>query len=183
MKVSYNWLLEYVDISCSVTELAEKMTMAGIEVEAIETAQTVPTGIVVGEILERNQHPNADKLSVCRVFDGEKELQIVCGAPNCDAGKKVPLATIGTVFIDPKDGSEFKIKKGKLRGEKSMGMLCSADELGLGGDHSGLLELDNELKTGTPLGEIYSGDTVFEVEITPNRPDWLSHWGIARDVA
>ena len=183
MKVSYNWLLEYVDISCSVAELAEKMTMAGIEVEAIETAQTVPAGIVVGEILERNQHPNADKLSVCRVFDGEKELQIVCGAPNCDAGKKVPLATIGTVFIDPKDGSEFKIKKGKLRGEKSMGMLCSADELGLGGDHSGLLELDNELKTGTPLHEIYSGDTVFEVEITPNRPDWLSHWGIARDLA
>jgi len=183
MKVSYNWLLEYVDISCSVSELADKMTMAGIEVEAIETAQTVPAGIVVGEILERNQHPNADKLSICRVFDGEKELQIVCGAPNCDAGKKVPLATIGTVFIDPKDASEFKIKKGKLRGEKSMGMLCSADELGLGGDHSGLLELDNELKTGTPLGEIYSGDTVFEVEITPNRPDWLSHWGIARDVA
>jgi phenylalanyl-tRNA synthetase beta chain len=183
MKVSYNWLLEYVDISCSVAELAEKMTMAGIEVEAIETAQTVPTGIVVGEILERNPHPNADKLSVCRVFDGEKELQIVCGAPNCDAGKKVPLATIGTVFTDPKDGSEFKIKKGKLRGEKSMGMLCSADELGLGGDHSGLLELDNELKAGTPLHEIYCGDTVFEVEITPNRPDWLSHWGIARDVA
>ncbi len=183
MKVSYNWLLEYVDISCSVTELAEKMTMAGIEVEAIETTQTVPEGIVVGEILERNQHPNADKLSVCRVFDGEKELQIVCGAPNCDAGKKVPLATIGTVFINPQDGSEFKIKKGKLRGEKSMGMLCSADELGLGGDHSGLLELDSELKAGTPLGEIFSGDTVFEVEITPNRPDWLSHWGIARDVA
>lgn len=183
MKVSYNWLLEYVDISCSVAELAEKMTMAGIEVEAIETAKTVPDGVIVGEILERNQHPNADKLSVCRVFDGEKELQIVCGAPNCDAGKKVPLATIGTVFIDPKDGSEFKIKKGKLRGEKSMGMLCSADELGLGGDHSGLLELDTELKTGTPLHEIYSGDTVFTVEITPNRPDWLSHWGIARDVA
>ena len=183
MKVSYNWLLEYVDISCSVTELADKMTMAGIEVEAIETAKTVPDGVIVGEILERNQHSNADKLSVCRVFDGEKELQVVCGAPNCDAGKKVPLATIGTVFIDPKDGSEFKIKKGKLRGEKSMGMLCSADELGLGGDHSGLLELDNDLKAGMPLHEIYSGDTVFTVEITPNRPDWLSHWGIARDVA
>ncbi len=183
MKVSYNWLLNYVDISCSVPELAEKMTMAGLEVEAIETAKTVPDGVVVGEILERSKHPNADKLSVCRVADGEKELQIVCGAPNCNAGKKVPLATIGTVFIDPKDGSEFKIKKGKLRGEKSMGMLCSADELGLGGDHSGLLELDSELKTGTPLGEIYSGDTVFEVEVTPNRPDWLSHWGIARDVA
>jgi phenylalanyl-tRNA synthetase beta chain len=183
MKVSYNWLLEYVDISCSVDELADKMTMAGIEVEAIETAQTVPTGVVVGEILERNQHPNADKLSVCRVFDGEQELQVVCGAPNCDAGKKVPLATIGTVFIDPKNGSEFKIKKGKLRGEKSMGMMCSAVELGLDGDHSGLLELDNKLKTGTPLSEVFPGDTVFEVEITPNRPDWLSHWGIARDVA
>ena len=183
MKVSYNWLLDYVDIACSVPELAEKMTMAGLEVEGIETAKTVPDGVVVGEILERGKHPNADKLSVCRVFDGEQELQIVCGAPNCDAGKKVPLATIGTVFIDPKDGSEFKIKKGKLRGEKSMGMLCSAVELGLGTDQSGLLELDSELKAGTPLGEIYSGDTVFEVEVTPNRPDWLSHWGIARDVA
>ena len=183
MKVSYKWLLEYVDVKCGVDELAEKMTMAGIEVEAIETAHIVPDGVVVGEILERNQHPNADKLSVCRVFDGEKELQIVCGAPNCDAGKKVPLATIGTVFVNPEDGSEFKIKKGKLRGEKSMGMLCSADELGLGGDHSGLLELDSELKPGTPVKELYPGDTVFEVEITPNRPDWLSHWGIARDVA
>ena len=183
MKVSYNWLLDYVDIACSVPELADKMTMAGLEVEGIETAQTVPDGVIVGEILERGKHPNADRLSVCRVFDGEQELQIVCGAPNCDAGKKVPLATIGTVFIDPKDGSEFKIKKGKLRGEASMGMLCSAVELGLGDDSSGLLELDSELKAGTPLGEIYSGDTVFEVEVTPNRPDWLSHWGIARDVA
>jgi phenylalanyl-tRNA synthetase beta chain len=183
MKVSYNWLLQYVDISCSVAELADKMTMAGIEVEAIETAQTVPAGVIVGEILERNAHPNADKLSVCKVFDGRETLQVVCGAPNCDAGKKVPLATIGTVFINPEDGSEFKIKKGKLRGETSMGMLCSAVELGLGDDHSGLLELDGELKAGTPLGDIYSGDTVFDVEITPNRPDWLSHWGIARDVA
>ncbi len=183
MKVSYNWLLEYVDISCSVAELADKMTMAGIEVEAVENTQIVPTGVIVGEILERNPHPNADKLSVCRVFDGEKELQVVCGAPNCDAGKKVPLATIGTVFIDPEDGSEFKIKKGKLRGEKSMGMLCAADELGLGSGHAGLLELDSELEPGTPLTEIYSGDTVFEVEITPNRPDWLSHWGIARDLS
>ncbi|QSH40620.1 phenylalanine--tRNA ligase subunit beta [Lentisphaerota bacterium ZTH] len=183
MKVSYNWLKEYVKIDCGIDELAEKMTMAGIEVEAIETAKLIPDGIVVGEILERNQHPNADKLSVCKVFDGKDELQIVCGAPNCDAGKKVPLATIGTVFVDPESGKEFKIKKGKLRGEKSFGMLCSSDELGLDGDHSGLMELDAEHPAGTPLGEIFAGDTVFDVEITPNRPDWLSHWGVARDVS
>ncbi|MCP3967634.1 MAG: phenylalanine--tRNA ligase subunit beta [Lentisphaerae bacterium] len=183
MKVSYNWLKEYVKIDCGIDELAEKMTMAGIEVEAIETAKLIPDGVVVGEILERDQHPNADKLSVCKVFNGKEELQIVCGAPNCDAGKKVPLATIGTVFIDPESGKEFKIKKGKLRGEKSFGMLCSADEIGMDGDHSGLMELDTDLKAGTPLGEIFAGDTVFDVEITPNRPDWLSHWGIARDVS
>jgi phenylalanyl-tRNA synthetase beta chain len=159
------------------------MTMAGIEVEAVKQSQLVPEGVVVAEIRERKQHPNADKLSVCRVFDGSEELQIVCGAPNCDAGKKIPLAKIGTVFIDSETGEEFKIKKGNLRGEKSFGMMCSAKELGLDGDHSGLLELDKSLEVGTPLTEVFKGDTVIEVEVTPNRPDWLSHWGIARDVS
>ncbi len=184
MLLSYNWLSQYIDISSSnPDELAEKMTMAGIEVESIDRTELIPAGVVVGKILERKPHPDAEKLSVCRVFDGKEELQVVCGAPNCDAGKTVPLATIGTTFVDPKDGSEFKIKKSKLRGVESCGMMCSSAELGLDGGHAGLLELPETLQAGTPLSHIYRGDTVYEVEITPNRPDWLSHWGIARDVA
>jgi len=182
MNLSYNWLAQYIDISGYTPEdLADKLTMAGIEVEAIEKTASVPDGIVVAKILERNPHPDADKLSVCKVFDGKEEVQIVCGAPNCDAGKTIPLATIGTVFVE-EDGSEFKIKKGKLRGVESFGMMCSSRELGLDGDHSGLLELSDDLEAGTPLTQIYPGEVGYELEITPNRSDWLSHWGIARDV-
>ncbi len=183
MNISYEWLSQYVNISCSLDKLAHKLTMAGIEVEAIERSGTIPDGIVVGEIRERKQHPDADKLSVCRVFDGQNELQIVCGAPNCDAGNKVPLATIGATLTDRESGQSFKIKKSKLRGVESMGMLCSGRELGLDDDHSGLLILDSALSTGTPVKDLFPGDARIEVEITPNRPDWLSHWGIARDVA
>ncbi|MDD5726945.1 MAG: phenylalanine--tRNA ligase subunit beta [Victivallales bacterium] len=184
MNISYNWLAQYVDTrSCNVATLCDKLTRAGIEVEAVQRQKLAPDGIVVAEILERKPHPNADKLSVCRVSDGKAELQIVCGAPNCDAGKKVPLATIGTVFTDPETGKEFTIKKSNLRGEKSSGMLCSAAELGVNSDASGLLELPTDLTPGTSLHDVYSGDTVIEVEVTPNRPDWLSHWGIARDVS
>ncbi|UDQ97125.1 phenylalanine--tRNA ligase subunit beta [Lentisphaerota bacterium WC36G] len=185
MNVSYNWLAKYVDLNCSVEDLADKMTMAGIEVEAIDKVGMIPNGIVVGEILERNPHPDAEKLSVCKVSDGNEELQIVCGAPNCDADKKVPLATIGTVFPPEEEGGkEFKIKKSKLRGVPSFGMLCSCDELGLAGDTTGLMELPADFEVGKPLGEVLQvGDTVYEIEVTPNRPDWLSHWGVARDVA
>ena len=183
MIISRDWLGAYVGIDCSLAELCAKLTAAGIEVEAVETAQRVPAGVVVARILERKPHPDpaVTHLSVCRVFDGANEVQIVCGAPNCDAGKTVPLATIGTVF---KDGEgEFRIKKAKLRGVESCGMMCSARELGLGNDHDGLLELDPELKPGTPLTEVFRGDSAIEIEVTPNRPDWLSHWGVARDVA
>ncbi len=183
MNISYNWLSQYVDISCGVETLAAKLTMAGIEVEAIERSGGIPEGIVVGEILERKPHPDADKLSVCRVSNGKEELQVVCGAPNCDAGSKVPLATIGATLTDKASGESFKIKKSKLRGVESHGMLCSGRELGLDDDHSGLLILDSALKTGTPLAELFPGDTMFELEVTPNRPDWLSHWGVARDLA
>jgi phenylalanyl-tRNA synthetase beta chain len=182
MKISYNWLSQYIDISDSIEEVAEKLTMAGIEVEAIHRLGNIPEGIVIGEILERNPHPDADKLSVCRVNSGAEELQIVCGAPNCDAGKKVPLATIGTVFVDSESGKEFPIKKCKLRGVESFGMLCSGKELGLDDDHSGLMELDTSLETGTPMDKVIKSDVMFELEITSNRPDWLSHWGIARDL-
>jgi phenylalanyl-tRNA synthetase beta chain len=183
MNISYDWLSQYVDVSCGVETLAAKLTMAGIEVEAIERSGGHPEGIVVGEILERKPHPDADKLSVCRVSDGKDELQIVCGAPNCDAGNKVPLATIGATLTDKASGESFKIKKSKLRGVESLGMLCSSRELGMDDDHSGLMILDSTLKTGTPLTEVFPGDTMFELEVTPNRPDWLSHWGVARDLA
>ncbi len=183
MKVSYNWLTRYIKIGCSIPELAEKLTMAGIEVEGIETLGGIPSGVVVGQIVERNQHPNADHLSCCKVNIGSEFLDIVCGAPNCDAGKKVPVATIGTVLFDAESKTEFKIKQSNLRGEKSHGMLCSARELGLSNDHEGLLELASNAEIGAPVNEIYRGDTVFDLEITPNRPDLLSHWGVARDVA
>ncbi len=184
MNISYNWLTQYVDLSAgSVDELCNKLTRAGIEVEAVKRNNAVPDNVVVAEIIERQPHPNADKLSVCRVFDGEKQLQIVCGAPNCDAGKKVPLAKIGATLVDAEIGKEWKIKKSKLRGELSQGMMCSAKELGFGADSTGLLELDTKLIPGTPLSKLFPGDATITVEVTPNRPDWLSHWGIARDVA
>ncbi len=183
MKVSYNWLTRYVDINCSIDELAEKLTMAGIEVEGIEPVDKIPDGVIVGQITERKPHPNADTLSCCKVNIASEFLDIVCGAPNCDTNKKVPVATIGTTLYDHESKTEFRIKKSNLRGEKSHGMLCSARELGLGNDHGGLLELPSDATIGLPLSEIFPGDTVFDLEITPNRPDCLSHWGVARDVA
>jgi phenylalanyl-tRNA synthetase beta chain len=184
MKVSFNWLADYIDIPYSPEELANKLTMAGIEVEAIEKAGgSIPEGIIVGEILERKPHPDAENLSVCRVNTGTEELQIVCGAPNCNSGFKVPLATIGTVFEDPETGKKLKIKRSKLRGVESFGMLCSSKELGLSEDASGLLELDQNFEAGTPIEKAVKTDIIYDLEITPNRPDWLSHWGIARDIA
>ena len=184
MKISLNWLSEYLKTPYSSIELADKLTMAGIEVEEIEESGTnIPDGVIVAEILERSSHPDAEKLSVCRVSTGEEELQIVCGAPNCNAGVKAPLATIGTVFEDPENGKKFKIKKSKLRGVESFGMLCSTQELGLPGDASGIMQLPEKMPIGKKFKETLDSDTVYEVEITPNRPDWLSHWGVARDLA
>ena len=180
MNISYNWLKKYIDIPYTPEELVERLTMAGIEVESISKTNTLPEGLIVAEILERNMHPNADKLSICRVDTGSEELQIVCGAPNCDIGKKVVLATIGTVFDD--DGKKFKIKKSKLRGVESYGMLCSSSELGLNEDHSGIMELPLKTLTGISVNNLFESDTVYELEITQNRPDWLSFIGIAREV-
>ncbi len=182
MLVSYNFLAQYVDLTnVSIEELCEKLTMAGIEVEALKPLGVIPDGVVVAEILERNPHPNADKLSVCKVFDGEKEVQIVCGAPNCDVGNKVPLATLGTCFVD--EAGVFEIKKAKLRGVESFGMMCSSRELGLGEEHGGLLIFPAEYQVGIAVKDLFKGDWQIEVEVTPNRADWLSIWGIARDVS
>lgn len=179
MKTSLKWLENYVTTGWTSAELAENLTMAGLEVEGIEEIGRVPEGVVVAEIKARREHPNADKLSLCDVDPGSGELiQIVCGAPNCGAGKKVPLATIGTEL-----GEGFKVKKAKLRGEESYGMLCSAAELDLSDDQEGLMELPPHAEPGKPLGEYLERDTVIDWEITPNRPDWFSHIGIARETA
>ncbi len=177
MDISRNWLAQYVDAGSDVEALCERLTMAGIEVESVQSACPVPLSVVAAKILQREKHPNADHLSVCRVFDGEKELQIVCGAPNCDAGKIVPLAQIGTKFGD------FEIKKAKMRGVESFGMLCSEEELGLSDENDGIMELPSGVVPGTPVRDAVGADVRLELEITPNRPDCLSHYGVARDVA
>jgi phenylalanyl-tRNA synthetase beta chain len=180
MNITYNWLKKYIDIPYTPEELVEKLTKVGIEVEHASRTNVLPKGLIAAEILERNSHPNADKLSVCKVNTGTEELQIVCGAPNCDAGKKVVLATIGTVFDS--DEKKFKIKKSKLRGVESYGMLCSSSEIGLNEDHAGIMELPIETATGMSVSDLYESDTAYELEITSNRPDWLSLIGIAREV-
>lgn len=181
MKLPISWLAEYIDISdLSVQELADRITFAGIEIEGIEQVGPCFDNIVVAEVRECADHPNSDHLHVTKVWDGENEYQVVCGAPNCRAGLITPLARIGAIVPDGK----FEIKKGKLRGVESFGMLCSARELMLSADHEGIMELDPSLKPGTPLSDLYgSSETVFDVEITWNRPDCLSIIGIAREFA
>ena len=183
MKLPVSWLAEYIDISdLSVQELADRITFAGIEIEGIEEVGVDFTGICAALVKTCEPHPNSDHLHVCTVFDGKEDLQIVCGAPNCRAGLVTPLAHIGAKV--PEGGET--LKKGKLRGVESFGMLCSARELKLSDDHSGILELDPATKPGTPLAELYADrkpETVFDVEITWNRGDCLSIIGIAREFA
>ncbi len=177
MKTSYKWLKEYIDCDWSPAELAEALTMAGLEVEEIEAVGNVPDTVVVAKILARENHPDADRLSVCRVDDGSGEpLQVVCGAPNCDGGQTAVLARVGTTL------GEITLKKAKLRGVESCGMLCAEDELGLSDDHSGIMILPDDAPVGTPLKDYLGTDTMIDWEITPNRPDWLSHIGIAREI-
>lgn len=179
MNVSLQWLGDHVDFSeYSIHQLDELLTFAGIEVEGIES---LPNHLVVAQILSSEKHPDAEKLSVCQVDDGSgKPRQIVCGAKNYQVGDKVPLALPGCV-LDAGEGKTFEIKEGKLRGVDSLGMMCSAKELGLAADADGLLILSPDLKAGTPMAEVYPA--VFELEITPNRPDCLSHLGVARELA
>lgn len=179
MKVPLSWLKEYVDCDVTPRELASLLTFSGTEVGGIRTIGSDFNGIVVGEVLSVGSHPNADRLTVCQVTSGTETLTVVCGAPNVAVGIKVPLATIGTTV-----SNGLKIKKAKVRGVESFGMLCAADELGLSDDHSGLMILPPESKVGTPLSEIAGPpETILELEVTPNRPDCLSMIGIAREVA
>ena len=180
MKFALSWLKEYVDFDDTVAGLADKLTFAGLEVEHIETLGGTFEGVVVGEVKQIEPHPDADKLRLCTVEYGAAEtLRVVCGAPNVAVGGKYPFATVGTTLP-----CGITLKKAKIRGVESLGMLCAKDELGLGEDHSGLLVLDASLKPGTPLAAVMGPpETVFELEITPNRPDCLSIIGIAREVA
>ena len=186
MKVTLNWLKQYVDFNWPPEELAERLTMLGIEVEGSRKLGGEFEGIVVAQVVTRDKHPNADKLSVCRVNDGRGERQIVCGAWNFEPGDKVPLILPGhTMPVQP--GQEpFTIKVGKLRGVESHGMMCSPKELGLSEDAAGLLILRQDAQVGQPFAE-YLGrpgsDVVYDLEITPNRPDLNSVVGIAREVS
>ncbi|MFM1852640.1 MAG: hypothetical protein RIS54_2324 [Verrucomicrobiota bacterium] len=182
MKISLNWLKDYIALKASPDEISRAITLLGFEVEGVHTTGAPRLEhVVVGEIVTRDKHPNADKLSVCTVDVGPAGgvKTIVCGAPNCDAGKRVIVALPGAVLP-----GDFAIKKSKIRGQESDGMLCATDELGLGGDHAGILLLSGEPALGTPANNVLpAGDVVFDVEITPNRPDCQSHLGIARELA
>jgi len=187
MKISYNWLKQFINIDWNAEKTGELLTDLGLEIEGIEAYQSVKgglEGVIVGEVLTCEQHPNADRLKVTTVDIGTKEpLHIVCGAPNVAAGQKVPVATIGTTLYSA-EGDPWTIKKGKIRGEESHGMICAEDELGLGASHDGIMVLDKDIKVGTLAADIFEveNDQVFEIGLTPNRADAMSHFGVARDL-
>ena len=188
MKISLNWLKGLIDIEDKTPqEIDELLTSSGLEVEGIGEVEEVKgglKGLVIGEVLECEQHSNADKLRVTKVdIGGEEPVQIVCGAPNVAKGQKVVVATVGAeLYPSPTEG--FKIKKGKIRGEVSLGMICAEDEIGLGTSHDGIMVLDTDLANGTPAAKYFGleNDQVFEIGLTPNRVDGSSHYGAARDL-
>ncbi|WP_396157681.1 phenylalanine--tRNA ligase subunit beta [Flavobacterium sp.] len=187
MKISYNWLKQFIKIDLKSEETATLLTDLGLEVEVVENYQSVRgglEGVVVGHVLSCEKHPDADRLSITTVDLGDgNPVQIVCGASNVAKGQNVPVATIGTKLFDA-SGVEFEIKKGKIRGQESHGMICAEDELGLGTSHEGIMVLDANLKPGTPAAKVFNieNDQVFEIGLTPNRADAMSHYGVARDL-
>ncbi|MDI6049043.1 phenylalanine--tRNA ligase subunit beta [Flavobacterium sp. XS2P24] len=187
MKISYNWLKQFIKIDWKSEETAALLTDLGLEVEIVDKYQSVKgglEGIVVGHVLTCIQHPDADRLKIITVDLGNGvPVQIVCGASNVAAGQKVPVATIGTTLYD-KEGVAFSIKKGKIRGQESHGMICAEDEIGLGESHDGIMILDDALMPGTPAATVFKieNDEVFEIGLTPNRADAMSHLGTARDL-
>ena len=187
MKISYNWLKQFIKIDWQSEETAALLTDLGLEVEVVEKYQSVKgglEGIVVGHVLTCIPHPDADRLKITTVDLGDGvPVQIVCGASNVAAGQKVPVATIGTILYD-KDGESFTIKKGKIRGQESHGMICAEDEIGLGTSHEGIMVLDASLQPGTSAATVFKieNDEVFEIGLTPNRADAMSHLGTARDL-
>jgi phenylalanyl-tRNA synthetase beta chain len=187
MKISYNWLKQYIHIPESAEEIGQTLTGTGLEVESVEPFESVKgglKGLVIGEVLTCGKHPNADKLSITTVdVGGANPLQIVCGAANVAAGQKVVVATVGTT-VHPTKGEPFVIKSAKIRGEQSEGMICAEDEIGLGESHAGILVLDTKIANGTLATEFFNvqSDYVFEIGLTPNRADAASHLGVARDI-
>jgi phenylalanyl-tRNA synthetase beta chain len=187
MKISYNWIKDYLKINLEPAKVAEILTDIGLEIEGMEEWVSVKgglEGVIIGEVLTCKKHPDADKLSLTTVDIGRPQpLQIVCGAPNVAAGQKVPVATVGTVVF--KGNESMEIRKSKIRGELSEGMICAEDELGLGNSHEGIMVLDKDVKPGTPASSYFKiiKDHVFEIGLTPNRIDSGSHFGVARDLA
>jgi len=187
MVVSFNWLKDYLKFDLSAEEVSRIITSTGLEVEHTEVVEQIPgglAGVIVAEVVECVEHPDSDHLHVTKLNTGEEELlQVVCGAPNVASGQKVLLATVGTELPDG-DGGTFKIKRSKIRGVESLGMICAADELGIGTDHSGIMVLEPSAKVGTSAKEYLklAEDTVFEIGLTPNRVDGASHMGVVRDI-
>lgn len=187
MKISYNWLKQFLKTKWTAQETEVLLTDLGLEVEGIADFVSIKgglEGVVVGYVESCEPHPNADRLNLTKVNVGQDQLlSIVCGAPNVAVGQNVPVATIGTMLYDEK-GQPWPIKKGKIRGEVSEGMICAEDEIGLGKSHDGIMVLGENLIPGTPLNQVFSveKDQVFEIGLTPNRADAMSHWGVARDL-
>lgn len=188
MNISYNWLKEYLKFDLTPQQTSEVLTQIGLETESVEEVQTIKgglKGLVIGEVLTCKDHPNSDHLhlTTVNIGDGNEPLNIVCGAPNVTAGQKVVVATVGTTLYSGEE--EFKIKRSKIRGEESLGMICSEAEIGLSNNHDGIIVLPEDAVVGTPAAQYYNvqSDWVFSVDITPNRVDAASHYGIARDLA
>src|SRR6185295_18496451 len=185
MKIAYNWLKEYVNIELQPEKTGELLTDCGLEVESIEAVETVKGGLkgmIIGEVKTKEKHPDADRLNITTVDIGTGTLlQIVCGAANVEAGQKVVVATIGATLY-PTNGEPFEIKKSKIRGQLSEGMICAEDEIGLGTSHEGIMVLEADAKIGTPAKEYFkvTEDEVLEIGLTPNRADAASHIGTAR---
>jgi len=181
MKISLNWIKQYIDLNDLTTkDIVDKLTMSGLEVEDVVDENELYKNFIVAEVKSVSKHPNADKLSVCEVFDGKETLQVICGAPNVAPGQKVVFAPIGTLIPN----GNFQIKKAKIRGVESNGMICAEDELLLSEDHSGIMVLNSTLQAGKPITEALNlNDVIFEIAVTPNRPDALSHVGVARDLS
>ena len=187
MNISYNWLKKYLDFNLSPDELAAALTSIGLETGSVEEVESIRgglRGIVIGKVLTCVEHPNSDHLHITTVDLGDgAETQIVCGAPNVAAGQTVVVATVGTTLYD--GDKEFAIKKSKIRGVESFGMICAEDEIGVGTSHDGIIVIADDVKPGTPAAEFYglTSDYVLEVDLTPNRIDAASHYGVARDLA
>ena len=181
MRIPLSWLQEYIHVNKTSSEIAKILTLAGMEVDAIEPSKMNFSGVVAATVIDTKKHPEADKLCVATVTDGQQEFQIVCGAPNCRPGLKTALARIDAVLTGD-DGKPFTIKKTKLRGVESSGMLCSAQELGLGTDGDGIIELTDRVANGTDLAELYA-DEIFEISLTPNLGHCYSLVGIARELS